>query len=136
MRIILPIVVSVVIFWLSSAPGSKSAAQSDFFIELFRYIPFFSHLNGEILSVIVRKLAHTFEYFLLGGTSNWAFSRIGRMKAERLAFIVSVLIAISDEIFQIFVSGRSGAVVDVLVDSVGALLGIAFFTLLMPKSTE
>jgi VanZ family protein len=37
---------------------------------------------------------------------------------------------VSDELHQLAVAGRSGEVRDVLIDFCGALLGIAFFTLL------
>ncbi len=36
-----------------------------------------------------------------------------------------MLVAAMDETIQLFVSGRSGQITDVLLDSVGALVGIA-----------
>ena len=41
--------------------------------------------------------------------------------------------AASDEIHQLFVSGRAGMISDVLIDSVGVLVGWGVFVVLMKK---
>jgi VanZ family protein len=41
-----------------------------------------------------------------------------------LALLICILYAISDEIHQMFIPGRSGQVSDVLIDSTGGLVGI------------
>ena len=41
-----------------------------------------------------------------------------------VSIVISVLYAVSDEIHQIFVPSRVGAVADVFIDSLGATLGI------------
>ena len=46
------------------------------------------------------------------------------LKVILLAFLICGLYAISDEIHQLYVQGRSGQVSDVLIDSSGALVGI------------
>lgn len=51
-------------------------------------------------------------------------------KRAMIAFIISALYAASDEFHQLFVPGRAGRVSDVLIDSLGALLGVLFFILL------
>ena len=43
---------------------------------------------------------------------------------------LTILYACSDEFHQLFVEGRAGLVSDVIVDSVGAVLGLALFLLL------
>lgn len=43
---------------------------------------------------------------------------------------LAILYACSDEFHQLFVEGRAGLVSDVIVDSVGAVLGLALFLLL------
>ncbi|TJX12543.1 VanZ family protein [Tissierella creatinini] len=70
----------------------------------------------------IRKNAHFLSYLLLGilvanGLRNSGVN-IG------LAVIICVLYAISDEIHQLYVPGRSGEVKDVIIDSAGALVGI------------
>ena len=45
-------------------------------------------------------------------------------KTAIFSFLFSVLYASSDEFHQTFVPGRDGNIVDVLIDSSGALVGI------------
>ena len=45
-------------------------------------------------------------------------------KTGILSFLFSVIYAFSDEFHQTFVPGRDGNIVDVLIDSSGALVGI------------
>ena len=45
-------------------------------------------------------------------------------KTGILSFLFSVIYASSDEFHQIFVPGRDGNIIDVLIDSSGALVGI------------
>ena len=78
------------------------------------------HLGTDlgVWDTILRKLAHTFEYAVLGALLARALRRPG------LAFVLAVLYAASDELHQTFVPGRHGSPVDVVIDSVGIALGI------------
>jgi VanZ family protein len=67
---------------------------------------------------ILRKLAHTTEYAVLGALLVRAVQRPGP------AFALGVLYAASDEIHQTFVRGRHGSPIDVAIDSVGLAVGI------------
>jgi VanZ family protein len=86
----------------------------------------------------IRKMGHFTEYAILGflcmGTVvNWF--RCKRYK-KLLAWGFATLYAASDEFHQLFVSGRSGQVSDVMLDSAGVLAGIGVFlalTLLFRK---
>ena len=98
-RLWLPVVAwALVIFSLSSVP----------------------HLGTDLglWDTILRKLAHTFEYAVLGALLARALRRTG------LAFVLAVLYAASDELHQTFVPGRHGSPVDVAIDSVGIAIGI------------
>ncbi len=75
---------------------------------------------------IVRKLAHFSIFFLLGCTLSigmQTFLDIYIFKRTLIAFLLGVFYAITDEIHQIFVPGRSCELRDVLIDSSGVLLG-------------
>ena len=55
--------------------------------------------------------------------------RSGELVALVVAWTATVLYAISDEVHQVFVPGRSGRALDVLIDACGALLaGVALWT--------
>ena len=67
---------------------------------------------------VLRKLAHVTEYAILG------FLLLRAIGREWPALLVGVLYAASDELHQHFVHGRHASPIDVLIDSVGLLVGI------------
>ncbi len=78
------------------------------------------------LNYPVRKCAHMSEYcvlfMLMYGT---VFYLTAKKRLRRIfPFAFTVLYAATDEIHQLFVGGRAGAFLDVLIDSSGALLGL------------
>ncbi len=77
-----------------------------------------------ILNVIVRKCAHFAEYFILGilTTTTMLHMKWKHQWLYSIGFCVGI--ACIDEFLQLFVSGRSGRVTDVMIDSAGALVGI------------
>ncbi len=52
-------------------------------------------------------------------------------KGIAFALLVCVLYAISDEVHQMFVPGRGPGIKDVLIDSVGATVGIGMYMLII-----
>ncbi len=67
---------------------------------------------------ILRKIAHVTEYAILGALLTRAVRRPG------LALALAVAYAASDEVHQLFVEGRHGSPLDVLIDTAGALAGV------------
>ena len=82
----------------------------------------------EAMQGFVRKAAHFTVYALLGALTVQALfcHTDGRAAVILISFAVCVVYAVSDEVHQLFVPGRSGEVRDVLIDSLGAALGILF----------
>lgn len=83
-------------------------------------------LNQESLHFFIRKCAHFGVYMILGllVANGLSHNNMSRSKLILLAFLICGFYAISDEIHQLYVPGRSGQVSDVLIDSSGALVGI------------
>ena len=83
-------------------------------------------------NLAVRKLGHFSEYLMLGFFSFSYFSNLflksdkfrDFKKTMSISWIFSILYAASDEFHQTFVAGRDGNIIDVLIDSSGALVGI------------
>ena len=125
---ILVITWMAVIFLLSAQPANDSASLStgitDWIYDLL--INVFPNLNIETLHLIIRKLAHFTIYLVLGVLLLNALSHNEQKQSANivLALLVSSLYAISDEIHQVFVSGRAGQISDVLIDIIGSLIGI------------
>ena len=83
-------------------------------------------------STIVRKAAHFSMYALIGGIAMiviYSFSKKVILSAS-LAFIFSVLYAAFDEKSQIAIDGRNGNLMDVFIDSSGALVAITILSIL------
>ena len=68
--------------------------------------------------LVLRKLAHVAEYALLGALL------LRALGDERAALAAGVAYAISDELHQHFVPGRTGSPLDVVIDSVGVAFGV------------
>ena len=68
--------------------------------------------------LVLRKLAHTTEYAILGALLLRALGR------PAVAVALGALYAVSDEVHQSFVRGRHGAWYDVLIDTVGVTIGV------------
>lgn len=117
---LLVIAVCITIFVFSGMVADDSAEQSGFIRELLTKI-----FGVGFTEFFIRKTAHMSEYAALGFFSAFAFAYTFK-NAKRFYFgiIFTLLYAISDEIHQLFVSGRSGQVRDVLIDMAGALLGV------------
>ena len=137
---LLTVALMVMIFCFSSQIAKESQETSEGFTKkVLMLFNSFRELSPEkqeniIESVqfIVRKTAHFSAYGALGLSLFSALLLTFTKKFLWLwAFIISVLYAISDEIHQSFVPGRSMEARDVLIDSTGALLGILFVVLIV-----
>jgi VanZ family protein len=117
----------VVIFLFSSQVATESSELSGRIVNSIA--PVAPDVIKSSLTFLVRKSAHIFLYFLLGIlTANLLASY--KLKAK-LTYLNSIgfvaLYAITDEVHQLFVAGRSGEVRDVLIDTVAGALGIALY---------
>ncbi len=79
-------------------------------------------------SFIVRKLAHFFVYFILGilimnALYIWGIRRYTTIISASLV----ILYAITDEVHQFYVGGRSSQISDVLLDSSAGMLAIYLY---------
>lgn len=98
-------------------------------------------LYAEGIEFYVRKMAHMTEYAILSFLVSRAICNLklwsGQCKCKCKckwyisAFVCSVLYAMSDEIHQLFIAGRTGKVTDVLIDSIGIIIGIGMYCLII-----
>lgn len=75
---------------------------------------------------IIRKVAH-FSIYTLVGLLLMSFVNTYDLKENKrimISLCIGALYATSDELHQLFVPGRSGQITDVILDSMGVLLGI------------
>lgn len=123
------------IFYLSHQPAGASSELSSGITQLFitiieTIIPMIQ-MDSESWHFLIRKSAHFIAYFLLGTFIIHALFVSGMhvYKSGILAILISLLYAISDEIHQLYIPGRSGEIRDVVIDTLGAGSGILLFVL-------
>jgi len=83
----------------------------------------------------IRKTIHFLEYLILFLLFYRGFrntTKISKIKMVGYSFLLSLVYAISDEYHQTFVSGRTGKLFDVGVDSAGSLFGVILIIKLKP----
>lgn len=124
------------IFYMSSKSASHSFAQSDNASSVIFsiFIPHFEEMDpAEQLKYInairspIRKGAHFIEYTILGALICESVILWFNLDSKRIiciAIIIGISYAASDEFHQLFVSGRSGKLTDILVDTVGVITGV------------
>lgn len=141
-KIILVLLWMVMIFLLSNEEAVKSSKKNDGLIirsvELFTGKSLSVHEKEKVLKYLVfpvRKCAHLSLYLILGilVISLLREYMVINTKLVLLSLLICVLYACSDEIHQLFVPGRSGEVRDVLIDTLGACLGVSFYYLVFRK---
>ena len=141
-KIILVLFWMVMIFLLSNEEAVKSSKKSDGLIiksvELFTGKSLSDQEKEKVLKYLVfpvRKCAHLSLYLILGilVISLLREYMVINTKLVLLSLLICFLYACSDEIHQLFVPGRSGEVRDVLIDTLGACLGVSFYYLVFRK---
>ncbi len=139
---ILVILWMTLIFCFSSQNSDESAELSGGFITTFfsTFMDNFDNLSSdekndiiESMQFFTRKSAHAFVYMVLAFLSSTAlYSHKLKIKlVVPIAFGITVIYAITDEIHQLFVPGRAGRISDVIIDSTGGLIGLGVFVLLL-----
>ena len=128
------------IFFQSALPADLSSQESgrvvDLIIRLFQGI---LPIDRQTMVFIVRKGAHFTEYTILGGflvpaVKEWMAVDTTPVPVamERItAWLAGTLYAVTDEIHQFYVPGRSCELRDIGIDSCGVLAGVLVVSLLM-----
>ena len=126
------------IFMFSAQTGDTSGNTSGSIVDVIinMFYPKFNTLSPakqldiiEFWQIIVRKTAHFTEYAILGVLCANALRtfKINTIVFWTASVSICVLYAISDEIHQYFVPDRACRILDVCIDTAGAVSGIAFF---------
>ena len=128
-----------VIFLMSAQTATESGGLSEEIVRwllgfLYRGFESFSAQRQESLMEIwhwiVRKGAHFTEYAVLAMLVANALRTYGKLRWY-LPVAISAAYAVSDEVHQYFVPGRACRLLDMGIDTCGALFGTVVFSLLL-----
>lgn len=137
--IILVVLWMVLVFMLSNEQADDSSETSG---NVIRWIVTIFNPNiteenlektVEMLQPIIRKLAH-FTLYTIGGmliTIMVLQFKDNIKQTKTMSVLLGTMYAVTDEIHQLFVPGRSGELRDVAIDSSGVLLGVVVVSLLV-----
>lgn len=144
-KCIIAIICCIIIFSFSAVPAKASTKQSKGLT--YNVIKL---LNGNKLSErdlekltkkinpVIRKIAHFSIYMILAIFTYMFIEELNiksKSEKERLrkniiyTCIFCIIYAIFDEIHQIYVPGRTGKAIDVIIDTLGSCMGIAILLL-------
>lgn len=144
---VLIIVWMAIIFCFSAQNGSSSAQlSSSITFQLLRWIyPGFRGFALEKQLVylaqfhtLIRKIAHMTEYGVLCllFLQYWKTYAFTPKRIFLFAFLGSSLYAVLDECHQLFIPGRIGSFIDVMIDCCGVLAVLMMFRLFKKKSYD
>jgi VanZ family protein len=118
----------ILIFLLSNEVSGTSSGRSEVIVDVLTNSLRVS-LSEDILTFITRKAAHIIAYFILG-VLIYSVVRTYKLVTRRAILIciaIALVYAISDEVHQLFVPGRSGEIRDVLIDTSASALGVYIY---------
>lgn len=126
----------LLIFYLSSENGSDSTMRSSEFVVYIN-----QNFGIEITEMIVRKTTHIIEFTVLtlltflsirftnmiSPHTAYSESPVKMIKSDNELYIAltlwfTVLFSVLDEYHQLFVTGRSGSILDVCIDLIGIVV--------------
>lgn len=133
--LVITILIMAVIFIHSAMPADVSSAESD---GLAARVAQLLHIGIHQATVLVRKAAHLTEYGVLGIFLILFIRSLKRLGAAPwrcvlIAWLIGAAYAVSDEVHQRFVPGRSGEIRDILIDAAGVAIGIAIVCIVAYK---
>ena len=129
-RWILYIVLGLIVFFIWDNSLQNGGTSDGFSLIFAKWIaPIANKLGfyGNIwaLNRIIRKLAHLTEFTILGGVLYVVLRRYIEYGTVAKTIGVGIVIASLDEFIQLFSLGRSSQLSDVLIDTVGIIIGIS-----------
>ena len=102
--------------------GQVSGGVVEFIMELLRIPADFS----DIIHLLVRKMAHFTEFACLAALICWYLGMVKEKRVHQilLAVLLAMAAALVDETIQLFTPDRGPSLVDVWIDTMGAVLGM------------
>lgn len=138
-KIVLIIIWMIIVFLFSNQGGTKSSGTSskvtNVVVEVVEKVgnKEFSEQERNQAELVVRKFAH-YTIYTIGGVliMNYAYTTDKTKKQQTFgSLLFGAFYAVTDEVHQYFVPGRSARVFDVGIDTLGVITGIIIFTIII-----
>ena len=128
----MPAIAWMILIFVGSTDVLSAEHTSRFLVPFLRWIdPSISAAQLGKVQYFIRKCGHLSEYAVLGLLAWNARCRMGGAERKtfrecaKFALVLAAFYAATDEFHQSFVPGREAAVLDVLIDTCGAAIGLA-----------
>src|SRR5699024_8883543 len=125
------------IFYLSHQPAAASSSLSEGVLSsILHMLPQEQGKEIALLHSLLRKSAHFIAYFILAILLSHALSSTQLKRATTIrrfcvVWVICFLYAISGVFHHTFIPGRSGRFRYVMIDSLGSLLGLLLYSVLI-----
>ena len=132
-HLLLTIFIMLFIFWQSALPAEASKQESGLIVSrLAQWL----QADEDLISFVVRKGAHFTEYLFLGVSLFLTVRDLRKRASFWVPWVIGAVYAVSDELHQYFVPGRSCELRDVLIDACGVAAGVAIVWWRRHRQTE
>jgi VanZ family protein len=126
----LPVLIWMIFIFIGSTDFLSAEHTSRFIGPFLRWLaPDVSDATIGSVQLVIRKCAHLTEYAILAAL----LCRALRQSRHSGAFIIAAVYAALDEIHQSFVASRTASLGDVLIDCIGAIIGVFLFGALLRR---
>ena len=117
----------VAIFLFSHQDASVSSQQSATVVEFVQSLT--GSASESLLTFLTRKAAHIFMYLVLGGLlyNVMRTYSLGIRRAALICIVIAMGYAVTDEVHQLAIDGRSGEVRDVAIDTTASAAGVGVY---------
>ena len=140
LNIVLLILWMGIIFNFSSDNGEDSSSKSEQLLikicEIIKRDKLSIEEQEKIISKFgkpIRKMAHMFSYFILSILSFLLIYRFYKLEPITIVYtlIFCIIYAITDEIHQYFIPDRVASILDIIIDTCGAIIFLIIPSLVM-----
>ena len=135
----LPVLLWMIFIFIGSTDLMSAEHTSRFLVPFLRWVaPDISTATIASIQWAVRKCAHLAEYAILAALFYRAF-RQGQnnfWRAAALTLVVAAIYASLDEFHQSFIPSRTGSPWDVMIDTCGAVIGLAICAAFRHKTRD
>ena len=118
---------NLALIWGNSlVSGAESGQMSGGIMEFVMKLLQIPAVYSDTVHLLIRKLAHITEFACLSALITWCLGRVKEKRVHQilLAVLISMAVALMDETIQLYTPERGPSLVDVWIDTLGAVLGM------------